>query len=118
MKAKSILFVTAIAGILSSCSSNSVTPIPSQNLNFKKDFTANYDISIVDTNGNGNGHNSDSILAEGRKSVTDIVIDTAASWGGKNNIVKIKEFQNGQAIDSEYFYQDPNGDLYRYNFGF
>ncbi|MFI5264602.1 MAG: hypothetical protein ACHQM6_08815, partial [Candidatus Kapaibacterium sp.] len=87
-----------------------------------------YDITIVDTaiNGNNPDHLTDSV----RKDVQEKIIDTTKSITDKNSVTKnhvavsitfshpIPPNPAGTAQDTDYLYQDPNGDLYRYNFGF
>ncbi len=106
---------------LNSCSSNpsSSNPPPSGTpLDFKMAFHGNYDIFVVDT-ADANGNNPDKIIGSPKISVQDIVTDTGLSYQGKSHVTKIITYQgNNNPIDSNYFYQDPNGDLYRYNFGF
>jgi hypothetical protein len=112
----SLFIVFALTALFTSCSYNPSTPGTVTTMHFAKDFTAYYDISNVDTS--GSGHNGDSILVTGRISVTDVVIDTNVTWAGKSHAVLIKTYQGSQVVDSQYYYQDPNGDLYRYNFAF
>lgn len=125
MKKLHFFFIGAIIGvtaILSSCSSSSTTPppdtTPTAKLDFKNDFHAVYDISIVDT-ADASGNNGDMILGSTRKPVSIIVTDTNnIIFKGKTGVALIVTYDGQIPIDSEYFYQDPNGDLYRYNFGF
>src|SRR5947207_13258741 len=108
MKKLSVLVfasVIAVSALFFSCKYDptETPPTPTAKLDFKKDFTAHYDISNVDTA--GSGHTTDEILVAGRISVTDVVIDTAINnWKEKNHVVLITTFQNSVAIDSQYLY--------------
>lgn len=118
------------AALLSSCSYNpgpNVLPADTTHnskLTIKQDFKARYDIYVVDTSKNGN--NADIISPDSvKKNIEQIVIDTTRSLTDKNGITKnhvavVITYINpqGSPQDTGYFYQDPNGDLYRYNFGF
>jgi len=126
MKKIHILAIGAIFGItaiLSSCSSSSDTTPPdttgpTAKMNFKKDFHSQYDIFVVDS-ADASGNNGDRILGSTRVSAPEIIVDTALSFMGKTNVVRIVTFMTPPALnDTNYFYQDPNGDLYRYNYGF
>jgi hypothetical protein len=114
MKLKAILFI-GFAAILSSCSYEPGATGQSVNSPFKKDFTASYDISSVDTA--GTGHTADAILTAGRVSAQEITVDTGVTYKGKSGVARIVTFTT-PTPDTNYFYQDANGNLYRYNFGF
>jgi hypothetical protein len=115
-------FVTIIIALvsLSSCKYDPVTT-PTNNytakLSFKKDFHANYDVSVVDT-ADVSGNNGDKILGNTRTSVQEIIVDTGITYKGKDHVTRIVAFMTPNPNDTNYFYQDANGDLYRYNFGF
>ncbi len=111
-------FIAATA-FLSSCSYNPGSTVPPSGtpLDFKKAFNGNYDIFVVDT-ADANGNNPDKIISTSKISVSDIVADTGLTYQGKSHVTKIMTYQGNTLTDSNYYYQDPNGDLYRYNFGF
>lgn len=126
----SVSFI-ALAAFLSSCSYNpgpTVVPIDTTHnskLTFKKDFDARYDIFLVDTAKNGNNADHINLTDSVKKNIEEKIIDTTRSLTDKNGITKnhvavIVTYTNppGSSQDTNYFYQDPNGDLYRYNFGF
>jgi hypothetical protein len=124
MNKRFFLFISSIITatvVFSSCSSSTSTPPPTTTLtatlNFPKNFHGNYDVFAVDT-ADKNGNNADIIIGSSKTSVTDIVLDTGLTYQNRSHVAKITTFQGSLATDSNYFYQDPNGDLYRYNFGF
>ena len=116
------LAFSATIAFFSSCSYNPGSSTPADTthnskLTFKQDYHAHYDLFVVDT-ADKNGNNPDNILTTTKIQLVDKVVDTGLSFHGKYPVVKIISYQVNIATDSEYFYQDPNGDLYRYNFGF
>lgn len=115
-----ITFAATITSIISSCSYNPSTPAPVTGMNFKKDFTAHYNIFVADT-ADKNGNNGDLIDPIGAKiGLLEIVVDTAISYKGKDHVARVVTYDSTLTPknDTNYFYQDPNGDLYRYNYGF
>jgi hypothetical protein len=113
--------VLGAIGFLAACNYNpGSTPPPSGTpLDFKVLFHGNYDTFVVDT-ADANGNNPDVILGSSKIPVSDIVTDTGLTYQGKTHVAKIITYlaNTNTAVDSNYFCQDPNGDLYRYNFGF
>jgi hypothetical protein len=120
MKNQYYLFILATSALLSSCSYNGasnppVTTTDSTLVNFKQGFHSQFDVFVVDT-ADASGNNGDKILNSTRKSVQEITVSTGITYKGKSNVAMVVTFD--QTNDTNYFYQDPNGDLYRYNFGF
>ena len=117
-----IAAIIAATVFLSSCSYNpnsNPPPGPTAKMNFQKDFHANYDIFIVDTadkNGNNGYHTGRHRRACSEIIVTNITYPDLKSKTSVALIVTYDGFPTPN--DTNYFYQDPNGDLYRYNFGF
>ncbi len=126
MKKLYFLLIGAFIGtsaFISSCSYNPGSTPPSTTptalLNFKLQVHSSFDVTVVDT-ADANGNNPDRILANTRKNFQEIIVDTALTYMGKFPVARIIFFDTTLTPknDTGYFYQDPNGDLYRYNFGF
>ncbi|MEP7234768.1 MAG: hypothetical protein ABI778_05685, partial [Ignavibacteriota bacterium] len=126
---KKLLCLSLIAALgsvffFSSCSyePDSTTP-PTATMKFKQGFSGRYDIFIVDTAVNGN--NPDHITDSVRHNIEEKIIDTNRTITDGKGVTKSHvavgvTFVNpaGNPQDSDFFFQDTNGDLYRYNFGF
>jgi hypothetical protein len=109
---------------LSSCSYDpGTTNNPTAKMNFKKGFHSQYDIFVVDT-ADKNGSNPDHRLDGTRINVQEIVIDTGITYPSagidiKSHVASITTYMPAPTPnETNYLSQDPNGDLYRYNFGF
>ncbi len=116
--------LAASSTFISSCSYNpgpNSVPVDTSHyskLTFKKDFHARYDIFVVDT-ADKNGNNVDHRIDSTRINVQEIVVDTGITYKGKTNVARVVTYMPApNKNDTGYFYQDPNGDLYRYNYGF
>jgi len=88
-------------------------------MNFKLQLHSFYDLFVVDT-ADASGSNPDKILTNTRKNFQEIIVDTGLTYMGKNHVARVVFYDTTLTPPNEtyYFYQDPNGDLYRYNFGF
>jgi len=122
MKKLYLALLAAGVALISSCSYNGAATTPpgatdSTLVTFKTQFTANFDEFVVDT-AHGNSGMGDTVLSDNRISVQDIVVDTGLTYKGYSHVAKVVTMQGSLAIDSDFYYQDPSGDLYRYNFGF
>lgn len=118
MKTRILIALAAgllIAG-LQSCSSssspsgtdNSYTP---KTVKFKQGFSATYDLFLTDTT------SSDPILQDSAQhNVVETVLDTNRFYGGFTHVTST--YFASSPGDSNYYYQDAQGNLWRYNYGF
>ncbi len=105
---------------LNSCS----TDTPSDNNNTytvkKMKFTAGsshyFNLFLVDT-ADKSGNNGDKIIADSAQyNRQELTIDTALTYKGFSNVTRMI-FASNQP-DTNYYYQDASGNVWRYNYGF
>ncbi len=104
---------------LSSCS----TDTPSDNKTYtvkKMNFTAGsshyFNLFLVDT-ADGNGNNGDKIIADSAQyNRQELTIDTALTYKGFSNVTRM--IFASDLPDTNYYYQDASGNVWRYNYGF
>ena len=92
---------------------NSYTPTT---MNFKAGTIAYYEllgVGVPDSSGN-NGDRIDTIGAQ--YNVQELVVGTTFNYKGYNNVTMNVFAANPR--DTDYYYQDASGNLYRYNYGF
>ncbi len=108
--------------ILSSCgdsggggTSNTYTPVT---VKFKQGFNGSYDLFLVDT-ADAQGNNGDHIINDSvQRNVQELVLSTSAAYPSANGNAVISMLFNSAPPDSNYYYQDKDGFLWRYNYGF
>lgn len=112
-----VLFGALLIGGLQSCSSssepsnNSYTP---KTVHFTQGLAARYDLYLVDTT---TATGSDAILQDSAQhNLLETVIDTNSPYGGYSHVTRT--YFAATPPDSNYYYQDAAGNLYRYNYGF
>src|ERR1041385_8246716 len=114
MKKLSVFILGMCTAILfSSCSSSTSpgTTTTAPKMNFKKGLHAQYNIFAVDT-ADKNGNNADLIVGDPTP-VSEITVDTGLTYRGKSHVALVVTYdKNSTPKDSNYFYQDANGDLY------
>jgi hypothetical protein len=117
------VFVLSVGFALSfeSCSNPPTTNEPTKIDTFKyhSNFTTKFDQYEVDTS-DANGNNPDQIITSSKVQVTEITVDTNMSYAGKTHVLAVRSTYNPatKPADTIYYYQESNGDLYRYNYGF
>lgn len=113
-----IAVLAALAlGSLQACSSSSTTPDTSYTpkiVHFTPGLTARYDLFLVDT---AQGSTADSILADSAQhNILETVLDTTTPYHGFTNVTRT--YFDAAPPDSNYYKQDAEGNLWRYNYGF
>ncbi|HYM19526.1 MAG TPA: hypothetical protein VEW28_00815 [Candidatus Kapabacteria bacterium] len=90
------------------------TPIK---MKFKTGSIAYYELLVIDT-ADAQGNNGDRIDTAGAQyNIQEMVLDTNRSYGGYSSGVTMNLFASSPR-DTDYYYQDASGNLYRYNYGF
>ncbi len=111
------LAIATVAVAISSCGSDEPstpqTYTPTK-VHFRGDGFAKYDLFKVDTP-DASGNNPDRLIPN-LTGVEESIVDTAVPF--PNNVKAVKSVFSTTPPDTSFYYQDANGDLYRYNYGF
>lgn len=104
---------------LNSCSSDTPagnTPTPVVKMKFTAGSSHYFNLFLVDT-ADKSGNNGDKIIADSAQyNRQELTIDTALTYKGFSNVTRMI-FASNQP-DTNYYYQDASGNVWRYNYGF
>jgi len=117
-----VLSLVVFSAFVSSCGSTDGGTTPSTNytptpVHFKQSEIAYYQLNIVDT-ADASGNNLDRIIPDpdNPMMVEELVADTNVSFSG--GIRATKTILASNPPDTNFYYQDKDGNLFRYNYGF
>jgi hypothetical protein len=120
---RSIVFLTMLVfgSMFAACESEVDAP-PSDDItplkfDAKAGFLSRYDWYEVDT-ANAAGNNPDRLATETKVTIEETTVDTGLTYAGRTGVSMHVPVPDTGKIDTIYFAQDANGDLYRYNYGF
>ena len=104
---------------LNSCSSDTPagnTPTTVVKMKFTAGSSHYFNLFLVDT-ADKSGNNGDKIIADSAQyNRQELTIDTALTYKGFSNVTRMI-FASNQP-DTNYYYQDASGNVWRYNYGF
>ncbi len=104
---------------LNSCSTDTPSdnkPVTIQKMKFTAGSSHYFNLFLVDT-ADKSGNNGDKIIADSAQyNRQELTIDTALTYKGFSNVTRMI-FASNQP-DTNYYYQDASGNVWRYNYGF
>lgn len=108
-----LLLLSFLSLGIASCSEDPVTPPEDTAIKFTLNSEATFDVYPLDTATS----NENKRIEQEKDTVRQKTISTTMTVHGKTNVVaKENRYGNG-LVDTTYFWQSTNGDLYMYNFG-